>query len=170
MGSHRVFFPQKQQSQKQQAEQQHAFESRREISLRRSVGTVLAGFPTRHFALSRLTLRFQDFYHQRCHVCSWLLFFFFLSAKQSSLTLSLCGIHVQERQNWMTAVVGFSTTSSPSGCCSVLLKSNAVQQNKEMRTQQQSEISLKPLEATMGMKLAKKRIYSNDLFLLDEMM
>ena len=39
-----------------------------------------------------------------------------------------------------------------------------------MRTQQQSEISLKPLEATMGMKLAKKRIYSNDLFLLDEMM
>ena len=26
------------------------FESRREISLRRSVGTVLAGFPTRHFA------------------------------------------------------------------------------------------------------------------------
>ena len=34
-----------------EAEQQHAFESRREISLRRSVGTVLAGFPTRHFAL-----------------------------------------------------------------------------------------------------------------------
>ena len=36
-----------------EAEQQHAFESRREISLRRSVGTVLAGFPKRtHFALS----------------------------------------------------------------------------------------------------------------------
>ena len=126
MGSHRVFFPQ---SQKQQAEQQHAFESRREISLRRSVGTVLAGFPTRHFALFSVGSPFVSrtfIIKDAMCVLRYSSFFPF----QSQVVLS-SGIHVQERQNWMTAVVGFSTTSSPSGCCTTEEQCSIAEQGNE---------------------------------------